>query len=689
MKEKRLKYVFFIISFILLFLMISMSRNAAVSCDEVLHYGQSVSVYNWVATGGKDQAALNTPVSHLKYYGQSYDNLVTILEKWLNIEDAYAFRHIMSALAGWLAIFITALFSSWLSGTGAGILALFLFAVSPTFIGHSLNNLKDIPFALGYVLSVFCTLKIFFSEGKVRPADVMLLVLGTAIAISIRSGGLLLICYLFLFFIVSGYYRFKKEGRFDLKENGRKLILVISVSGASFFLGILLWPFALQDPFRNVLESLRVMAHYPDTFRQIFEGRSEWSDFMPWYYLLKSMIITIPVLVLGGVAVFFLFPKRILSSGKSLCYLLVVFTFIFPVLIAIAGKSNLYSSWRQFLFVYPPIIIVASAGFNYLIELMKRRYLKLLLLLAMALIAVHPISFMARNPVYSYMYYNQLVGGLKGAYGNYETDYYYTGQTEASGWLIKYLKEKGVTGNIKVGATYSVEWQFRKNPEIKTFYMRNEERSTFDWDYAIITNRYIPVNQLRERKWPPPNAIHTVFADSVPICTILERKSKNDYNGYKALRDGRIGESIDFYTKALKENCTDEMIFFNFAGALLKNGQTAAADSILKEGLKLYPESEPVLMFLGNIAAERDSKTEAITYYEQVLGINRKYFEAYVKLSRLLEPADRMKARSLLRECLKVNPRYKPAITALADTYRISDPEVARKYDELANKIKQ
>ena len=111
MKETILKYIFFISSALLLFLMLLASRDAGITCDEVLHYNHSVSVYNYFATHGKDQSALNTPVTHLKYYGQSYDNLVTILIKWFNIDDIYGFRHIMSSLAGWLTIMITALFA--------------------------------------------------------------------------------------------------------------------------------------------------------------------------------------------------------------------------------------------------------------------------------------------------------------------------------------------------------------------------------------------------------------------------------------------------------------------------------------------------------------------------------------------------------------------------------------------------
>src|SRR5664280_2074168 len=192
MNEKRLKYIFNFSSAFLLVLMLFLSKNAGISCDEVLHYDHSVSVYNYFASHGKDQSALNTPVTNLKYYGQSYDDIVTILIKWFNIENVYAFRHLMSTFAGWLAIFITALFAIWLSDYRAGILVLILFAVSPTFIGHTQNNLKDIPFALGYIAGTFSILK-FLESGKKNSLPVIIfLTASIALSISIRAGGILL-----------------------------------------------------------------------------------------------------------------------------------------------------------------------------------------------------------------------------------------------------------------------------------------------------------------------------------------------------------------------------------------------------------------------------------------------------------------------------------------------------------------
>ena len=93
-------------------------------------------------------------------------------------------------------------------------------------------------------------------------------------------------------------------------------------------------------------------------------------------------------------------------------------------------------------------------------------------------------------------------------------------------------------------------------------------------------------------------------------------------------------------------------------------------------------------MYLGNIALTQNNPRKAIGYYETLLGCNRKYNEAYVALSKLLMDSDMAKARGLLKTCLTMNPGYKPAIISLADSYRKSNPEIAKKYDELANKYK-
>lgn len=685
MNEKRLKYIFYIASALLLILMLFLSKNAGISCDEVLHYDHSVSVYNYFATHGEDQSALNTPVTNLKYYGQSYDDITTFIIKWFGIDDVYSFRHLVSSVAGWLAVFITGLFAIWLTGYRTGILVLILYAVSPTFLGHSQNNLKDIPFALAYISAIFFMLK-FLKKGKENHLNLILLIISISFSISIRAGGLILICYLFLFLLLYYFYIYFRENKIDISQFRTKFLMICGISVISWFLSILLWPYALQAPIKNMIESYKVMAHFPSTFRQIFEGKVQWSDQMPWYYLPKSMMITIPVVVLTGLALFVAFFRLKRDTDSAFRYGIILFTILFPLLFVVYEKSNVYSSWRQFLFLYPGIILVSSTGYYYCFEFFRSKYLKWGWIIFIVVLSIHPIKFMAKNPQFYYLYYNQFTGGLKGAYGNYETDYYFVSQTTASEWLIDYLNRTDL-GKVKVKATYSVKWQFRKHPEIETSYFRFEERSMSDWDFAIITNRYISPFKLKNKIWPPDDALHIVYADGVPVCAVIKRKTKDDYYGYVALDEGKNEQAVAYFENAVKNDDRDEMIFYNFGAALYNTGKYQKADSILKKGLELNPDFEPILMYLGNIARTQNKNDEAIGYYEKVIRADIKYFEAYVELSRLLTDKNVENARKLLMKCLSMNAKYKPAIIALADTYRKSNPDIAKKYDELAGRM--
>lgn len=687
MDERQLKLIFRVSALVLLLLMMLAARKAGINCDEVLHYDHSVDVYNYFATSGQDTSALHTPVTHLQYYGQSYDNITTFIIKWTGIKDVYGFRHVMSTLAGWLTIIVTALFAVWLRGYGAGLLTLFLFAVSPTFLGHSQNNLKDIPFALAYISGIFFILRVMYSARKIPVKESFLLLLSIAFCISIRAGGLLLVCYLFFFLFVYYSDKLVRERKIDFRGILEKGAVFTLISVAGILMSIILWPYALKDPVRNLVESYRVMAHFPDTFRQIFEGKVMWSDNMPWYYLLKSMGITIPLVVLAGLAIFFIFIRKWLSDRNLLKYIFIVFTIVFPLVFVVFEDSNLYSSWRQFLFIYPGVVLVSSVGLHFLIEHIRKKVLLLALMVVIAITAIHPVRFMILNTAYSYIYYNQFVGGLRGAYGNYETDYYYVSQTEASGWLIDYLRDKEKGQEVKVKATYSVKWLFRDHPEIETSYFRFADRSQYDWDYAIAVNRYIHPFQLKNRIWPPDNAIHLVYADGVPVCAVLERRSKDDYYGFLALKNYKNEEAIAYFQDVLKINYTDELIFYNFATALFNNGQYEKADSVLRKGLEINPDYEPTIMMLGNIARDKGNTEEATRYYRQLIEINRKNFEAYVELAKMFSAVDVKEARDILRNCLTINPRYKPAIVALADTYRKTDPDIADKYDKLVKTI--
>ena len=104
-------------------------------------------------------------------------------------------------------------------------------------------------------------------------------------------------------------------------------------------------------------------------------------------------------------------------------------------------------------------------------------------------------------------------------------------------------------------------------------------------------------------------------------------------------------------------------------------------------GLQIHEQYEPALLLLAKNFREQGDLQNAALYCDRLLSANPKYFSAYVLRAELYGERELPKARKILKECLEINSKYKPAIFALADTYRKSDPDIAEKYDNLAKSI--
>ena len=688
MSERNLKIIFTGLALALLLAMLIISRDAGISGDEEVHYKHSEMVYNYFKTWGSDHSALDTPKTHLKYYGQAFDNAVTILIHWFGIEDIYAFRHLMCSIAGWLTIVITALFAAYFSGYGAAILVILLFAVSPVFLGHAQNNLKDIPFALAYIASIFYSFKVIFAEKRPKNRDIILLIVSIALSVGIRAGGFLVIFYLGFFMAMKWVWDFVTQNEINRKQiiNHLKFFLITALSG--YVLGLILWPYALQNPVVNPWKSYVVMTHFPTTVRQIFEGRFDWSDFHPWYYLPKYMGITISTVLLLGILLYFIFSLKKYDQKQRIQLAFLGFSIIFPVAFVLLKQSNLYGSWRHFLFIYPGLVLIAALGLFAFIKSLKGKLLRIPALILLAAMCIHPLRFMAANHPYYYLYYNEITGGLKGAYTKYETDYYYHTMREGAEWLQEYLKTNSKTEKIIVGGNFPSQWYFRQNDKVGFVYFPWQNRSEYNWDYAIVANSYIPPYQLKNQIWPPANTIHTIYADGIPVCAIVERKTKDDLMAINAMNKNDDVKSVQLFEKAIKFDPQNELLCYKFAEALFANGNDDQANKMLEQCLAINPDFEKALILLGDQALKGNDKQKATGFYEKTIRANRKYYPAYPKLAGIIAETDKLKARRILKSCLNLNSKYKPALEALADTYRDTDPEIARKYDELIIKIK-
>jgi hypothetical protein len=388
-------WAFFILIIATLLAMPIMSKNAGNSGDEDgFQIPQGRNVVNYYKTGGEDTTCMS--FQNLKYYGSSPDVIAEYWNRTFEVENISQTRHIFNSIYGWLVLLFAGLLAYLIGGWRAGVFAMLLLFFSPRFLGHTFNNPKDIPFAAAVMAAIYFMVLFFKQFPKVKIYTLVLLTLFIAFAISVRIGGILLYGYFGLFgliFLIMEYRknraqssRLKVQGsKFKVQENLKsqisnlkifKLLLYGSgVAIVSYFLGILLWPYALQSPIKNPLESFAEMSNFAIGIRQLFEGQIQWSDILPWYYTPKFILITIPVAIIGGLLLFFVFIWK--DKQNYFNYFILFFAFFFPIFWIVYTNANVYGGWRHSLFAYPPMVVTAALGFHLAVDWVERKIVKL------------------------------------------------------------------------------------------------------------------------------------------------------------------------------------------------------------------------------------------------------------------------------------------------------------------------
>lgn len=645
--------------FISLIVLLTTSWHAPLSGDEYVHVKQAEKNINYIKTLGKDKEALNTPISRLKHYGQSFDSVTTYLAQVFNVDDLYRFRHVSNAIVAWLTILFASLIAFKISKSKiTSFLTVILFLVSLRFMGHATNNLKDIPFAFSFIFSIYFMLRFLEKLPRISWIDLAWMTIGLALAISIRVGGLLIFTYYLLFSGLYLYYQFISGEFKSLMTLIVKIILLfVGMLLLAYFSAILIWPWALENPLLNPWNSLDLMHHYPTTVRQIFEGTLFWSDQFPWYYLFKYLVVTLPVIVLIGF-VFGLYFLWHFKSQKSIVFsLFLLIALGFPLFYAAVSGTNVYGGWRQMLFIFPPLIVLSSLGLWMFWEKIKTKlYFRICVVIIGAILILGPVRFFIKNYPYQYTFFNQLVGGVKGAYGNYELDYYFTSYRSA----YEFIDQQGDTPEI-VAANFIIPEYYKGKP-YKAKLIDYYDRSSVDWDYAIICNTFLDPHQLQNGYWPPSNTIFKEEVDGKPVLAILKRMSKLGLEGKQILDKGDYKNSISILEAALASDVNDESVRLNLARAYKAAGELSKARSTLDYFEELYPGNEWANELRGELEMKEGNVEDAIHFFKTNIDYNSKFFHSYINLAKALISIDKEdEAVKLLKACLRINPFYEPA----------------------------
>jgi tetratricopeptide (TPR) repeat protein len=690
------RLLFFIVAAAFLIIMPIMSFDAGISGDENEHYVQSEKVLNYYTSFGKDTTSLES--QSLRLYGQSFDLFAIIATKVFNTDKVYETRHVLNSIFGWFAILFTALIAVELMGWRAGIIGLFLMFISPGFLGHSFNNPKDIPFAMGYIMFLYYTIRWLKEMPRPGIKTSFMVALAIAIGISIRIGGLLSIAYFGLF--VAMYFVFASGKLKDLfiKDNlstvKRGIVFLTVIIAVGYFLGILLWPYGIEAPIKNPVKALSDMTNFAVSLRQIFEGKQVWSDNVPWYYLSKYILITVPIIVTIGFVLFFrqFFIKQ--EKLRRLLLFILFFAVAFPLVYIVWKKSNVFGGWRHTLFVYPPMVAMAAIGIGQLFIIIKKKVFAYLTLAVVLALSFNPIRHIVANYPHEYVYYNELAGGIKGAYGNYEMDYYVHSLKEASEWVKQNAtKDANVTGKkIIVGAwiTSPVTYYFRHDTaKFAVGFARYYERGNTDWDYAIYVNMGINAAQLKNGSWPPANTVHTIDVDGKPICAILKRTDKSDLLGLQAMQMNDTANAIRYFNKALEVVPTNESVLLNLADLYTKLQNFESADLTIKKLLKFDPELDNALYSQAVIYFYKNDVDNTLLTAKHILKNNIKYYMAYyISAYAYMRKNDSFSAIQSLEKLLEQNQGFKPAYQLLSQIYQQQgETEKAQHYAMIANQL--
>ncbi|HYQ56762.1 MAG TPA: tetratricopeptide repeat protein, partial [Draconibacterium sp.] len=533
-----------------------------------------------------------------------------------------------------------------IGGGAGGVLALLFMFLTPRYFGNSMNNLSDIPFATGYIIATYYTVRFFDFWPKVKLRYMIGLIIGIAFTISNRAPGVLLYGYFLLF--AGSYYIFVISGKEFYKLGKYKdqilrfavyfgIILLIS-----YFSSLILWPKGLEEPLTAVYDSIVTFSKFPWSLTTLFNGIQKMSKSLPVSYAPKYLLIGMPLFTIVGFIAYIL--SIVKHNNPNPIMILLIFGCIFPIIYIIYQKSNIYGGMRHLTFVVIFYVVVASKGWLYLFGFFKNRY-KLAPLIFLVILIFLPARHMVANHPNQYVYFNELIGGMKGGYANYDLDYYYNSVKAGSDWL---KENEDLSDSLVVITNGSYRGYFDDYPNVEMAYNRYYETSKEDWDYAIYSNVFIRREQLIDGLFPPAGTVHTIDVDGYPVAAIYKRISKEDLHGFNALTKGKLKEAKEHFKNYLKLNPNSDQVLQGYANVMMRERKLDSALVYADSSIIYNPDQIAAHLIKASVYNTQKNYNEALEAANNSLEIKEEFAEGqYQKgyaLKNLGKPNDALKA---------------------------------------------
>src|ERR1700759_574085 len=161
-------------------------RDYGLGWDDYTHAEYADLLLKMYGSGFKDTGALS--FANLYMYGGGFDMAAALLHRVIPLE-LFETRRLVGAVVGLIGLAVTWRLGRRVGGPLAGLAALVLLALCPTFYGHMFMNPKDAPFAVSMVILMLGLVRLVEEYPSPSPRTVLILGLGAGLAVRLRVLG--------------------------------------------------------------------------------------------------------------------------------------------------------------------------------------------------------------------------------------------------------------------------------------------------------------------------------------------------------------------------------------------------------------------------------------------------------------------------------------------------------------------
>jgi hypothetical protein len=422
-------------------------RDYGLGWDDYTHAEYADLLLRMYGSGFKDTGALS--FANLYMYGGGFDMAAALLHKVIPLE-LFETRRLLGATIGVIGLAVTWRLGRRVGGPLAGLAALLLLVLCPTFYGHMFMNPKDAPFAVAMVVLMLGLVRLAEEYPSPSPRTILIVGLGAGLSIGCRIlGGLALV------YALAGFVPLVLEEihTHSARDAAHRFAHVIYVLLPGLILGYLvmglIWPWSIMDP-ANPFHALTYFSHFFEKpWKEMFDGALVSVPDMPWSYLPTLFALQLPevllgLLIAGVVGTFTSLSRNDAAARRKTILLMLTLAATLPLVVAMVKRPALYNGIRHFIFVIPPMAALAGTAFARGMDWLKenRRSWQPAAVAIFTFGLLLPLGEMIRLHPYQYTHFNHIAGTVRSADNLFMLDYWGLALKQASDGLREELVER-------------------------------------------------------------------------------------------------------------------------------------------------------------------------------------------------------------------------------------------------------